>query len=45
VGRIYQQAFIDARSQVATAKLYDRKTPVRTCFDSVPLAGEKMLVA
>ena len=28
VGRIYQQTFIDTYSEVAFAKLYDRKTPV-----------------
>jgi transposase InsO family protein len=28
VGRIYQQTFIDTYSKVATAKLYDRKTPL-----------------
>ena len=28
VGRIYQQTFIDTYSKVATAKLYDTKTPV-----------------
>jgi transposase InsO family protein len=28
VGRIYQQTFIDTYSQVAFAKLYDRKTPL-----------------
>ena len=28
VGRIYQQTFIDTYSKVATAKLYDRKTPI-----------------
>jgi transposase InsO family protein len=28
VGRIYQQTFIDTYSKVATAKLYDTKTPI-----------------
>ena len=28
VGRIYQQTFIDTYSKVASAKLYDRKTPI-----------------
>ena len=28
VGRIYQQTFIDTYSKVATAKVYDRKTPI-----------------
>lgn len=28
VGRLYQQTFIDTYSKVATAKLYDRKTPL-----------------
>jgi hypothetical protein len=32
VGRIYQQTFIDTYSQVAFAKLYDRKTPVTAAY-------------
>ena len=28
VGRVYQQTFIDTYTKVASAKLYDRKTPI-----------------
>ena len=45
VGRVYQQTVIDTYAKIAFAKLYDRKTPMQTFLDALPLAKEKLMAA
>ena len=45
VGRVCQQTVIDTYAKVAFAKLYDRKTPMQTFLDALPLAKEKLMAA